>query len=150
MAGRKQPSKGKTSTKSRSTKGKLASKPLIPGELLLADDPISANIGRATISLDVNNTGDRPVQVGSHFHFFEVNRALHFDRPASLGMRLNIPSGNAVRFEPGQTHSVTLVALGGKGLVHGFNDLVSGSVRSDGSRLHAVSKGEAWLERNST
>ncbi|MFQ3614482.1 MAG: urease subunit beta, partial [Cyanobacteriota bacterium] len=88
---------------------------LVPGELLLAEEPIQANVGRATVTLQVTNQGDRPIQVGSHFHFFEVNRALVFDRAASFGMRLNIPSGNAVRFEPGQTHQVTLVALGGKG-----------------------------------
>ncbi|NJK61335.1 MAG: urease subunit beta [Synechococcaceae cyanobacterium SM2_3_1] len=87
---------------------------MIPGEILLAEDPIQANLGRVTQELEVTNTGDRPVQVGSHFHFFEVNRALQFDREASFGMRLNIPSGNAVRFEPGQTHRVTLVAFGGE------------------------------------
>ncbi|MEL7084758.1 MAG: urease subunit beta [Cyanobacteria bacterium P01_A01_bin.3] len=150
MAGKKSPGKRQTSTKSRATERKSASTSLIPGELLLADNPITANVERATTTLDVTNTGDRPVQVGSHFHFFEVNRALHFDRPASLGMRLNIPSGNAVRFEPGQTHTVTLVALGGKGLVHGFNALVSGSVRSDSGRLQAISEVETWLERNRT
>ena len=142
MAGRKQSSKHQTA-KSRSNKRKSVT--TTPGELLLADDPIIANVERATATLDVTNTGDRPVQVGSHFHFFEVNRALQFDRSASLGMRLNIPSGNAVRFEPGQTHTVTLVALGGKGLVHGFNALVSGSVRSGGSRLQARSNVRNWL-----
>ena len=148
MAGRKQSSKHHTSDKNRSNKRKSASTTTAPGELLLADDPITANAGRATATLDVTNTGDRPVQVGSHFHFFEVNRALQFERSASLGMRLNIPSGNAVRFEPGQTHTVTLVALGGKGLVHGFNALVSGSIRSGGSRLQAISTVNNWLATN--
>ncbi|MGK7912812.1 MAG: urease subunit beta [Synechococcus sp.] len=120
----------------------------MPGELLLAESPIHANPDRATIELDVTNTGDRPVQVGSHFHFFEVNRALRFDRPASLGMRLNIPSGNAMRFEPGQTHTVTLVELGGKGLVHGFNSLVSGTIRSAGCRQQAIENARSWLGRS--
>lgn len=118
---------------------------LIPGEFLLAAEPIQANVGRATHTLDVTNTGDRPVQVGSHFHFFEVNRALQFDRAASFGMRLNIPSGNAVRFEPGQTHTVTLVALGGKGLVIGLNRLTEGSVRTSTQRQKAINTLQTWL-----
>ena len=117
---------------------------MIPGEFFLAEDPIVANVDRATVTLTVTNRGDRPVQVGSHFHFFEVNRALDFDRPAALGMRLNIPSGNAVRFEPGQTQTVTLVALGGKGLVEGFNRLTSGSVRSAWQRQQALGRWRAW------
>ena len=117
----------------------------IPGEILLADESIRANVGRITATLDVTNSGDRPIQVGSHFHFFEVNRALSFDRPASFGMRLNIPSGNAVRFEPGQTHTVTLVALGGKGLVHGLNALVSGSIRTVSGRTEAIDRANQWL-----
>ncbi|MEN9223828.1 MAG: urease subunit beta [Thermostichus sp. BF3_bins_97] len=118
---------------------------LIPGELLLAEEPIHANVGRATVTLEVTNQGDRPIQVGSHFHFFEVNRALVFDRAASFGMRLNIPSGNAVRFEPGQTHQVTLVALGGKGLVHGFNNLTEGSVRSATQKRLSLVRLQAWM-----
>lgn len=147
MAGRKQ-SKNQAASKRSSSKGKSALPPVIPGEVLLADEPIRANVEREIKSLDVTNTGDRPVQVGSHFHFFEVNRALEFDRTLSLGMRLNIPSGNAVRFEPGQTHTVTLVNLGGKGLVHGFSGLVSGSIRSDGSRQQAISNANTWLDTN--
>ncbi len=118
---------------------------LVPGELLLAEEPIQANVGRATVKLEVTNQGDRPIQVGSHFHFFEVNRALVFDRAASFGMRLNIPSGNAVRFEPGQTHQVTLVALGGKGLVHGFNNLTEGSVRSATQKRLALARLQEWM-----
>ncbi|WP_026100957.1 urease subunit beta [Synechococcus sp. PCC 7336] len=119
---------------------------MIPGELLLADEPIQANVGRSTIALEVTNSGDRPIQVGSHYHFFEVNRALQFDRASSFGMRLNIPSGNAVRFEPGQTHTVTLVALGGKGLVHGFNGLTGGSVRTATQKERSLQRVAAWLE----
>lgn len=112
---------------------------------MLAADPIQANFGRATVELTVTNTGDRPIQVGSHYHFFEVNRALEFDRRQSFGMRLNIPSGNAVRFEPGQTHTVTLVAFGGKGLVHGFNGLTSGSVRTTTQQSQSLQQLEDWL-----
>ena len=99
---------------------------MIPGELILADDPIELNVGRPTVRLEVSNRGDRPVQVGSHFHFFEVNRALAFDRQAAYGMRLNIPAGTAVRFEPGDTKAVELVAIGGTREVHGLNGLVNG------------------------
>src|SRR5258706_8491585 len=94
---------------------------------ILADEPIELNAGRHTATVTVSNTGDRPIQVGSHFHFFEVNRALHFDRAAALGMRLNIPAGLAVRFEPGDTRDVELVALGGLGRAIGFNNLADGA-----------------------
>lgn len=94
----------------------------------LAPDPIEINAGRATCTLTVTNTGDRAVQIGSHFHFFEVNRALHFDRAAAFGMRLDIPSGTALRFEPGDTRDVTLVAFGGTRRAVGLNGLVNGSV----------------------
>ena len=94
---------------------------------ILADEPVELNAGRHTATLTVSNTGDRPIQVGSHFHFFEVNRALHFDRAAALGMRLNIPAGLAVRFEPGDTRDVELVALGGLGRAVGFNNLTDGA-----------------------
>lgn len=100
----------------------------IPGEYLLSADPVELNPGRRTFRLTVSNTGDRAIQVGSHFHFFEVNRALAFDRAAAFGMRLDIPAGTAVRFEPGDTRDVTLVALGGTRRVVGFNGLVNGSV----------------------
>ena len=99
---------------------------MIPGELFVDDGDILLNEGRETMTLRVANTGDRPVQVGSHFHFFEVNEALSFDRALTRGFRLDIPSGTAVRFEPGQTREVTLVALAGHRIVHGFNGLVEG------------------------
>ncbi len=100
---------------------------MIPGEYFLATDDIVANAGRETAQLRVVNTGDRPIQVGSHFHFFEVNRALAFDRARAFGMRLNIPAGTAVRFEPGDDKNVTVVRLGGAAIAHGFNDLTSGA-----------------------
>jgi urease beta subunit len=99
---------------------------MIPGEVLLADGDIEANAGRRTARLTVANTGDRPVQVGSHFHFFEANRALRFDRAQAFGMRLNVPAGTAVRFEPGDEKVVTLVELGGLRQVHGLNALTDG------------------------
>ena len=95
---------------------------------LLADEPIEINAGRPTVTLSVWNTGDRAIQVGSHFHFFEANRALRFDRTAAFGMRLNIPAGTAVRFEPGQTRDVQLVALAGKRTVYGFRGDVMGKL----------------------
>jgi urease subunit gamma/beta len=98
-----------------------------PGEYLLADEPIVANAGRPTATITVQNTGDRPIQVGSHLHFFEVNAALRFDRSAAFGMRLDIPAGTAVRFEPGEERSVELVALGGAGEVYGLNSLTEGA-----------------------
>src|SRR5438552_1191781 len=99
---------------------------MIPGEYLLESGDIEANVGRRTLELTVENTGDRPVQVGSHFHFFEVNRALRFDRGAAYGMRLDIPAGNAVRFEPGEIKSVRLVALGGLRQAYGAGGVVMG------------------------
>ncbi len=96
------------------------------GGLVLAEDPIEFNTNRKSISLKVRNTGDRPIQVGSHFHFFEVNRALEFDRHAAYGMRLNISSTTAIRFEPGDEKTVSLVAIGGTSGTYGFNNLVDG------------------------
>ena len=101
---------------------------MIPGEYILQPDDIIANAGRTTTSVVVVNTGDRPVQIGSHFHFFEVNRQLQFNRAAGYGMRLNIPAGTAVRFEPGEEKEVQLVALGGAQKVYGLNNLVNGEV----------------------
>ena len=101
---------------------------MIPGEVLVAPGEIEINVGRATVRLTVANTGDRPIQVGSHFHFFETNTALRFDRAAARGFRLNIAAGTAVRFEPGQERSVELVALGGERIVYGFNGLVMGKL----------------------
>ena len=99
---------------------------MIPGEYFLEDEPIEINSGRPTVRLAVANRGDRPIQVGSHYHFFEVNRSLIFDRRRSYGMRLNIAAGTAVRFEPGDVREVELVALGGARHVHGLHGLVNG------------------------
>jgi urease subunit beta len=102
---------------------------MIPGEMLIAPGDIELNAGRTTASLKVANTGDRPIQVGSHFHFFEANPALRFDRKTAYGMRLNIAAGTAVRFEPGQERTVELVALSGDRIVYGFNALVMGKLK---------------------
>jgi urease subunit beta len=99
---------------------------LVPGELLAAPGEIELNAGRKTVRVNVANTGDRPIQVGSHFHFFETNEALRFDRAAARGFRLNIAAGTAVRFEPGQEREVELVALSGDRIVYGFNAKVMG------------------------
>ena len=99
---------------------------MIPGELLVAPGDIELNVGRKTVRLTVANTGDRPIQVGSHFHFFEANEALRFDRAAARGFRLNIAAGTAVRFEPGQERDIELVALAGDRIVYGFNGKVMG------------------------
>jgi urease subunit beta len=101
---------------------------MIPGEYILAEGSITANAGRDTLELTVANTGDRPIQVGSHFHFFEVNAALQFDRERAFGMRLNIPSGVAVRFEPGDEKTVTLTEIAGKRIVHGLNNETNGPI----------------------
>ncbi len=99
---------------------------MIPGEVLPRDGEIELNAGRATLTLEVANTGDRPIQVGSHYHFAETNAALAFDRVAAHGFRLNIPAGTAVRFEPGQARTVELVALAGARVVYGFTGAVMG------------------------
>jgi urease subunit beta len=99
---------------------------MIPGEIFPASGAITLNEGRDTIEIEVANTGDRPVQVGSHYHFHEVNDALSFDREAAKGWRLDIPAGTAVRFEPGQTRTVRLVAYGGARVVTGFNGRING------------------------
>jgi urease subunit beta len=99
---------------------------MIPGEVIPADGDILLNEGRPAITLQVANTGDRPVQVGSHYHFFETNQALRFDRAQARGMRLDIPAGTAVRFEPGQTREVTLIPYAGSRTVYGFNAKVDG------------------------
>jgi urease subunit beta len=101
---------------------------MIPGEIFPQDGEIELNKGRKTVTLSVSNTGDRPIQVGSHYHFFETNPALKFDRKKSRGMRLNIAAGTAVRFEPGQTRDVTLVVLGGKRVIYGFRQEVMGKL----------------------
>ncbi|MDB5384353.1 MAG: urease subunit beta [Rhodospirillales bacterium] len=102
---------------------------MIPGEMLIEAGELELNAGRPTATVKVANSGDRPIQVGSHFHFFEVNPALQFDRDASYGMRLNIAAGTAVRFEPGQERTVELVALAGERTVYGFNARVMGKLK---------------------
>ena len=101
---------------------------MIPGEMFIKDGEIELNAGRETLTLSVTNTGDRPIQVGSHYHFFETNPALAFERAKARGMRLAIAAGTAVRFEPGQTREVTLVALAGKRTIYGFRQEVRGKV----------------------
>ncbi len=101
---------------------------MIPGEVLVADGDIALNVGREAITLEVANTGDRPVQVGSHYHFAEANPALSFDRDAARGCRLDIAAGTAVRFEPGQRREVALILLAGKRAVYGFNGKVMGAL----------------------
>ncbi|WP_119418564.1 urease subunit beta [Desertibaculum subflavum] len=101
---------------------------MIPGEVFTKVGEIELNAGRPTVTLEIANSGDRPIQVGSHYHFFETNEALKFDRAKARGMRLDIPAGTAVRFEPGQTRTVQLVAYAGKRVVHGFNGKVEGAL----------------------
>ena len=121
---------------------------MIPGEYILAEGDIKANVGRATARVLVANTADRPIQVGSHFHFFEVNRALRFDREAAYGMRLELAAGTAVRFEPGEEKEVNLVALGGQRIVYGMNGLVMGALDAPGAKEAALEKAraEGYLE----
>jgi urease subunit beta len=119
---------------------------MIPGEYILADGDIIANVGKRTDSITVINTGDRPVQVGSHFHFFETNKQLFFDREKSYGMRLNIAAGTAVRFEPGEEKNVILVEFGGNRHVSGFNNLVDGDLEK--SKERALEKSDALNFKN--
>ena len=102
--------------------------PVIPGEVIPKDGEIELNAGRATVTIEVANTGDRPIQVGSHYHFFETNAALAFDRAKARGYRLDIPAGTAVRFEPGQTRSVNLVEVAGQREIYGFRQQVMGKL----------------------
>lgn len=115
----------------------------VPGEIIAAEGEIALNAGRPTCKLAVLNTGDRPIQVGSHFHFFEANRALEFDREKAFGMRLDIPAGTAVRFEPGDRKEVTLVAFGGAGELFGLNGLTDGSARSELTKARALERARA-------
>ena len=113
-----------------------------PGEYLLATGEIELNAGRRTLTLEIANTGDRPIQVGSHYHFAETNAALRFDRVAARGMRLDIPAGTAVRFEPGQTREVQLVDYAGDRVVHGFRGAVNGALDKPGRRRPATKSGK--------
>lgn len=113
---------------------------MIPGEYLLESEPIQANLDRATVKLVVRHTGDRPIQVGSHYHFFEVNRALRFDRAQAYGMRLNIPAGTAVRFEPGEEKEIELTALTGARHVYGHRGFVNGHLDDPAIREAALAR----------
>ena len=114
-----------------------------PGEIIAAPGDIEINAGRKGASIKVVNTGDRPVQVGSHYHFFETNRGLDFDRAAAFGMHLDIPAGTAVRFEPGESKTVNLVAFGGTGEMFGLNNLTQGSTRSEMRKAEALQRARA-------
>jgi urease subunit beta len=111
---------------------------MIPGEYFISDEPIVANQGKKTIRLQIKNTGDRPIQIGSHTHFFEVNKALEFPRSEAYGFRLNITAGTSVRFEPGDTKSVELTEYGGRRIVWGFSGLVNGPL--DEKRKEALER----------
>ncbi len=111
---------------------------MIPGEYFLLTNPILANVGKKTIKINVKNTGDRPIQVGSHTHFFETNRALMFQRQKSFGYHLNIPSGTSLRFEPGDSRVVELTEFGGKKIVFGFNSLVNGKLTKKQKELSVL------------
>ena len=113
---------------------------MIPGEYLIEEGDIELNAGRETVTLRVDNTGDRPVQVGSHTHFFEVNKELSFDRAEAYGFRLDVPAGTALRFEPGEGLEVTLVVFGGEGVVYGMNALVNGGLEPRKSTALATAK----------
>jgi urease subunit beta len=113
---------------------------IVPGELLTDDEPVEINADRETASVTVENTGDRPSQVGSHFHFFEVNPALDFDRQTAYGMRLDIPAGTAIRFEPGCEEDVDLVAIGGDRIVKGMGGLVNGELDDEDIREAAFER----------
>jgi urease beta subunit len=112
---------------------------MIPGEYILKKEDVVANVNRATVKIVVVNTGDRPVQIGSHFHFFEVNKQMDFDRAKAFGMRLNIPAGTAVRFEPGEQKEIGLVEFGGDKKIFGFNNLADGDI-NDKNKKAALAK----------
>ena len=113
---------------------------MIPGEYFVGANDIECNVGRATVIISIVNTGDRPVQVGSHFHFFEVNRQMEFDREKAFGMRLNIAAGTAVRFEPGEEKEIELVVFGGNRNAFSINNLVNGNTSDETNKVAAVSK----------
>ena len=113
---------------------------MIPGEYILSSDPVICNGNKKTVSITVNNTGDRPCQVGSHTHFFEVNKVLDFPREKAFGYRLNIPAGTSIRFEPGDSREVELCELGGKKIVYGFNGLTMGGLKSTVAKQAALEK----------
>lgn len=114
--------------------------PVTPGEMIPSDGEVTINANRSSTTIQVRNTGDRPIQIGSHFHFFEVNKALEFDREAAFGTHLDIPAGTAVRFEPGEEQEIQLVEMGGKKRVTGLNNLTDGSVNSETNKKEALRK----------
>jgi urease subunit beta len=128
--GKKETSFKKKRTISRGKKREVG-RALIPGEYVLSSEPVICNDNRETIKVSVSNKGDRPCQIGSHTHFFEVNRALDFPREQTFGYRLNIPAGTSIRFEPGDTKEVELCEIGGKRICYGFNGLTMGSLDSN-------------------
>lgn len=115
-----------------------------PGAILADSGALQINANRKTITTTVANTGDRPIQVGSHYHFFEVNRALSFDRAGTYGFRLDIPAGTAVRFEPGDTKTVALVAIGGDRTIRGLNNLVNGALDDPAVKAEALERVQSW------
>jgi len=119
---------------------------IIPGEVFPADGEIELNTGRETVTLRVDNAGDRPIQVGSHTHFFEANKFLKFERELSYGYHLNIPAGTALRFEPGEGREVELVAFAGKKIVYGMNALVSGDLEKNKDKAFSVAKEQAYKD----
>lgn len=121
---------------------------MIPGEFFLGDKAIEVNSGRESTRLQVVNTGDRPVQVGSHFHFFEANKKLAFDREKAYGKRLDIPAGTAVRFEPGEEKEISLIELGGKKKVYGFNGLVAGNLTQESQKQKSLEKAHLLQFKN--
>ncbi len=120
-----------------------AKEKVAPGEIITPDGDIELNAGRRKVKIKAVNTGDRPIQIGSHYHFFEANKALDFDRAASFGMHLDIPAGTAVRFEPGEAKGVTLTAFGGSGEIFGLNNLTDGSTKGEKSKSDALKKAKA-------
>jgi urease subunit beta len=122
---------------------------MIPGEYILKEGKIECNVGRPTVKIAVVNTGDRPVQIGSHFHFFEVNKQMQFDREKTFGMRLNIAAGTAVRFEPGEEKEVELVSFGGNKKIFGFSNLTDGAL-NESNKLKAIKKASSQKFKNTT
>jgi len=115
----------------------------VPGEIFTTDGDIELNAGRKKLAIKAVNTGDRPIQIGSHYHFFEANKALDFDRAAAFGMHLDIPAGTAVRFEPGEAKQVALAAFGGSGEIFGLNNLTDGSTKGESAKAKALAKAKA-------
>jgi urease subunit gamma/beta len=120
-----------------------AAQAVVPGEIITPDGEIELNAGKPKVTVKAVNTGDRPIQVGSHYHFFEANKALEFDRAAAFGMHLDIPAGTAVRFEPGEAKQVTLTAFGGSGDIFGLNGLTDGSTKGEKAKAEALKKARA-------